>query len=381
MKKCIQWIACVALLMLVPGCWNAKDIQSMAYVTALGLDFVDGKYKSYVQVLNFSNIAKNESGESGKPVPIWVGKGEGKTFTESLTTMYSTSQRRIFWGHLKSVICTERMLKHGVTEAFDMLNRYREVRYNILIYGTKEPLLDILTQKSILNLSPLETILDSPSQIYSQRSFILPVYAFKANAQMNETSSPVMLPSISLVRNKWYEDKKEMPMFRIDGSYFYHMKKLTGWLSEDDLKGARWIQRKLERSPINIPDSQDPTAVLIIVKPHYQSIPIFEKNRVRYKIKLTAEAYLDELIRDTPQQKMEQQAAKVIQDEIMMSYKKGLAIQSDIFMLDEKLYRKYPIKWHELHRHKDFILDEDSLKDILVNVQILNSGKYKERIH
>ncbi len=86
------------ILMLVSGCWNSKDIQNMAYVTALGVDYENGRFKSYAQMLNFTNIAKSDTGEVGKPVPIWVGVGEGKTLTESLTTMYATSQIRVFGG-------------------------------------------------------------------------------------------------------------------------------------------------------------------------------------------------------------------------------------------------------------------------------------------
>lgn len=381
MRKAKKIFLSLMILMLVSGCWNSKDIQNMAYVTALGIDYDGGFFKSYAQVLNFTNIAKSDTGEVGKPVPIWVGLGEGKTITESLTTMYATSQIRVFWGHMKAVVLSENAMKHGMKQVYDMLNRYREVRYNILMYGTKEPLNEILTQKSILNLSPLDTVMDLPYQIYSQRSFILPEYGFKITAHMNEPSGLGMIPSLALDRTSWQEDKEKRSMFRIDGAYFFQNKEFRGYLSEDDLKGTRWTQRQLVHSPINIPDTGRPVATLMIQKPHLYVKPIIENGKPRFKIRVSVDAYIDELIKDTPHEKMETMAGEVIKNEIKMSYKKGLEKKADVFMLDEKLYRKHPKKWHAYHRAGPFILDGDSIKSIDIRVSIESSGKYKQRVN
>ncbi len=101
---------------------------------------------------------------------------------------------------MKALVLSENAMKHGMKEIYDMLNRYREVRYNILMYGTNEPLHEILIQKSILNFSPLDTLMDLPYQIYSQRSFILPEYGYKIIAQMNEPSGLAMIPCLTLDR-------------------------------------------------------------------------------------------------------------------------------------------------------------------------------------
>ncbi|SFK13254.1 hypothetical protein SAMN05518846_1099 [Brevibacillus centrosporus] len=66
----------LVLLFFLSGCGNSRDIQNLAYVTALGVDYVNGKYVSYVQVLNFSNIARSVDSVLGKPVPIWIGVGD-----------------------------------------------------------------------------------------------------------------------------------------------------------------------------------------------------------------------------------------------------------------------------------------------------------------
>ncbi|MBD2865528.1 Ger(x)C family spore germination protein [Paenibacillus sp. IB182363] len=366
--------------LLLTGCWNSKDIQKMAYVTALGFDYADGKIVSYVQVLNFSNVAKGETSQVGKSVPVWVGKGEGITVTESLTDIYSTSQIRIFWGHIKAIVCTESFMQNGqrIKEAYDMVNRYREIRYNVLLYGTKDNLRDIFIQKSLLNFSPIDTVMSTPSQIYTQRSFILPVYGFKLIAHFNEAGSPIMLPSITVAKGDWTEDQKKKSMLRINGAYFFRKLDMIGWLSENDLAGYRWAQQKLERSPINVPDNANPAVALVLTKPRFKVTTVINGD-VKYNIHVKMQAYLDEMTRDITEKEIEDQAAQVVKEEIMATYKKGLRIQADIFKLDEVLYRNHPKLWRERHERGAFLLTPDSINEIVVKISLLHTGKYKGR--
>ncbi|GAA3399565.1 Ger(x)C family spore germination protein [Paenibacillus hodogayensis] len=377
----VKLVCALMLLPLLGGCWNSKDIQTIAYVTAIGLDYADGKYIAYVQVLNFSNLAKSETTELGKNIPVWIGKGEGVTVTESFNKIYSTSQLRLFWGHVKAIVCSENYLKQGalVKEAYDMLNRYREIRYNILMYGTREPIRDIFVQKSLLNLSPLDTLMDTPTQAYSQRSFILPEYGFKVIAEYNEPAEAAMLPSLSLDHNGWTEDYKAKQMFRIDGAYFFRGQSMNGWLSEKDLQGTRWLQKKLQRSPINVPDDKNPAAALVMIKPKPVITTEFSNNKTYYNISVSIESYLDEMARNVSKEELERMAAEVIEKQIRDTYAKGLEIKIDVYKLGEQLYRKDPAKWKEQHGDGEFTLTEDSLKDVRVNVRMLHSGKYKTR--
>ncbi|OCT14528.1 hypothetical protein A8709_26155 [Paenibacillus pectinilyticus] len=368
-------------LFLLTGCWNSKDIQTMAYVTAVGMDYENGKYVTYVQVLNFASFAKSESAMMGKNIPSWIGKGEGVTVTETFNAIYETSQLRVYWGHVKAIVCTERFLKNTdrVKEAYDMVNRYREIRYNVLFYGTKESMKDIFVQKSILNLSPIDSLLDSPSQIYSQRSYITPHEGFKVISEINEAGQSALMPSISLDKHAWSEDEHPKSMYRIDGAFYYSQDKYLGWMSEHELQGFRWLEEKLQRTSINIPDSNNPVAALVLIKPKSRIIPVIRDGQVYYTIKLHINAYIDEIVKDTPIKEMELLAAQVIEDQLRSTYAIGLKKKIDVLQLGERLYRKYPKKWHELNKENDFHLNANSLDTITVKVQVVHSGKYKDR--
>jgi spore germination protein KC len=48
------------LLLTLTGCWSRYEVQNMNYATAVGIDYVDGQYTLYVQLLDFSTVAKLE---------------------------------------------------------------------------------------------------------------------------------------------------------------------------------------------------------------------------------------------------------------------------------------------------------------------------------
>jgi spore germination protein KC len=372
----------VISLALLSGCWDSKDIEKMSYVTALGVDYVDGKYITYAQVLNFANIAKTESMELGKVVPVWIGRGEGNTVAKSVSALYSSAQERIVLGHVRTIVVSENLLQVGsrIEEVYITANRFREVRYNILVYGTKEPIAKLFALKSILNFSPIESILSTPEDIYKQYSSIKPVYGFKFIADTTEGSGSCMLPSLSIDKESWSEDEKKTPLLKLSGAYILSHHTLRGWLSAEDLKGSLWLQRSTIRVPTNIPDTDNPVAGGIILKPRYAISPKIIGGEVQYNVKVTVDFLLSELIDPVPDSTIKKETANVIISQIRNTYKKGLEIESDVLNLENTLFRSNNKKWKEIHPNKEtFELTEDSLHEIEVKVQVIHSGKYKSR--
>lgn len=342
MAVSIKWVLILALLLLESGCWDSKPIQNMVYVTAIGLDYEGGNYIVHVQTLNFSNVAKSENFQIGKNVPVWIGRGQGKTVSEALSSIYATSQVRVYWGHVRAIICSDGILNatESVRQAYDAINRYREIRYNILVYGTKEPMLKIFTQKSIFNFSPLESIMDTPEDSYSQRSFIPPQYGYRLIAEVSEPGRTAMLPSLSTVDDSWTEDKNKKSMFKVDGAYMINNQETKGWYSENDLKGARWLYNKMKRAVVNIPDKGDPIAALVLKLPKHRIETYLENGELRFNIAVEVQAYVDEIVQDASKKKMEQEAEAVVRQEIKATYLKGISTQTDILNLLGELYQK-----------------------------------------
>lgn len=139
-----KWKKLTSLFLIFPllltGCWDMKDIQDVNYLTSIGIDYANDQYTVYGQLLDFSSVAKMESGKPIQPIPVWVGQGKGETTISAVNDLYRTSQMRIFFGQIIAVVVSENVLRKGLKEIDELRHRYYEMRYTPWFFGTTEPL-------------------------------------------------------------------------------------------------------------------------------------------------------------------------------------------------------------------------------------------------
>ncbi|AFQ13084.1 Ger(x)C family spore germination protein [Bacillus pacificus] len=362
---------------VLTGCWNIKEIQDIYYVAALGIDYKDEKYIAYVQLLDFSNVAKLEGARPDKQPPVWIGKGEGITMTEALNQLYKDAQQRLFWGHVSTLILSNTLLEQDIKSSIDFINRYREIRYNILFYATNESIEDVLKTKSFFTLSGLSTILHEPSEGYKQRSYIQPIQFFQFIRDSNPVGQTAFIPSIKISTENWKEEDKKAPLLRNDGAVFIRNNHLQGWLSESDLNGLRWIDEKTVRSPLWIVEDDQPVVSIVLEKPKVRITPVITNEQVRYKINVSLQAGINEKLKEISENKLVANTEKIIRAEIFNTFEKGVEINSDVYRLGEILYRENPQRWNQEIKEKPFFLNKDSIEHINIQVNLVNSGKLK----
>ncbi|MFJ8513167.1 Ger(x)C family spore germination protein [Lysinibacillus xylanilyticus] len=103
MKKKIIFLSSLATSLLLSGCWDVTEAQRMYYVDGLGIDYKDGQYEIYLQLINFSNVAKSEN-PNPQAVQGEVGQSKGKTLEEALFKLYRSIDQKLFWGHMTFII-------------------------------------------------------------------------------------------------------------------------------------------------------------------------------------------------------------------------------------------------------------------------------------
>lgn len=81
----------LALILLLTGCWDMKEAQNINFITALGVDYENGRFVIYAQLLDFSDIAKQEGAVETGHGEVWIGKSEGRTIDEALISLYPAS--------------------------------------------------------------------------------------------------------------------------------------------------------------------------------------------------------------------------------------------------------------------------------------------------
>ncbi|MGR5878714.1 Ger(x)C family spore germination protein [Bacillus pacificus] len=106
------------------------------------------------------------------------------------------------------------MLRQDIKDSIDFINRYREIRYNILLYATKEPIDDILKTKAFFTLSGLSTILHEPKERYKQRSYIQPKQFYQFIRDSDPMGQTAYIPSLKISTENWKEESKKSTIIK-----------------------------------------------------------------------------------------------------------------------------------------------------------------------
>ncbi|CRK84980.1 Ger(x)C family spore germination protein [Neobacillus massiliamazoniensis] len=368
------------LSLLLTGCWGSKEIEHMIYVNSIGADYVNNKAVLYVQVINFSGIAKQESAQP-KVQKTYVGKAEGDSFEEALFKLYATSQQSIAWSHVKTIVFSEAALQHGlVNEVLDVWDRYYEFRYTVWTMATKDSIEKVFNTKSTSELSVLYSQLNSPLQPYSQSSIIAPLYLYEFIRRWNDAGQTVLLPYLKIAPG-WTEDNKPSPKLKPDGICMLKNKQFKGCLDHRYLLGLRWLEKKTERTPLEIKRDNSVLAMFVMTKIRSSIKPQVTDGKASFNIKISMQGTLPQLNSRLKQKKLEELAAQQVKKQIMGTYLKGLEIGVDLLGLSDKVYREIPDEWKKLEEGGNLPLDKNSITAIDVNVKLMSGGIAKIKQH
>ncbi len=375
MNRIVCWMLIVVITMNLSGCWDSKDIQELQYITGLGVDYKDDKYIIYGQVMSFSGVAKQE-GSQTVPTPVWVVKGSGKTVVTAMNDVYRKANQSIYWGHIGVVIYTENVLKKGINKVNDGLLRFQQIRETVWVYGTNEPIEQILLVTSIFG-SPYQTSLYSPKEVYKIRSLLPPLRVQRFYVDYNEPGMTVKLPLIKIKKNIWKAETEERSTAKLSGVYLLKNKKLKGILSEKEMMGLRWVTEETIRSPLLLKVNDDLDLVVSIMRPKVKIMPIFENGDVRFDMKLKFKANVTYMNVEVTLDKLKKEIKKKIHSEIMESFKYGLEKGVDVYNLEQIVYRKDIKQWKKLFENKNYKLSSESINSIDIHVTIKHTGDYK----
>ncbi|KRF39197.1 Ger(x)C family spore germination protein [Paenibacillus sp. Soil787] len=369
----------ILLLVSQSGCWDMKTIQDTNYITAMGFDYQKGRYIVYCQMLDFSTVAKQEGGKSGSPPMIWVGQEEGDTANAAFARLYRTIQQRAFWGHVGAYVFTREALKQGVGNFTDSSVRYGETRFTPWVYSTDEPIETIFSVIPFFNVSPLASILLQPEESYHQRAYIRPLKLYRFSALTREPGNTVMMPTLAIRKDVWVKNEKPDPKLEVSGVYAIAKQNHVEWLSEEEFKGARWLEKTTARTPLVVYINGKAKLSVTIQKPKARITPRMKGDQPLFDIHIEAKAVVAELLENIDEDTLQKQIVKQIAEEIEQTCKVGKSHDTDIYQLEHVLYKQAFPEWSKLTTNGEKPLEDYQLGDIKVDIHLTHSGMLKMR--
>lgn len=365
--------------LFLTGCWDHNEPERLLYLNGIGVDYKDGNVIVYLQILNLQGLAKQEGG--GGPadiIPSELGRAEGRTFEEAVFNLYHSIDRRIFWGHLSYVILTETAVKKGaVKDIADFIDRFRETRYRTYFFMTKDSIKEALLVNPLDNIPLAFSKLSDPRDNYKQSSFIEPVNLRELIIHSDEPGHEIYLPIIKITK-QWSNKDEKRSDFLIEEEAVVSDNTLIGILPRKILLGRRFMNKHFVRDLVVISPEPQTSVSVIVYDKKTKIIPVVEPDgKVRFNIKIKLKASLQMSKINQRKQVYERELKNVIKQDIRTAYDDTYKKNMDIFHLSENLYRKNNKQWKKVEKKGKIPLKEDTLKSVIVDVNLQNTGRNK----
>ncbi|MGL4850411.1 MAG: Ger(x)C family spore germination protein [Clostridium sp.] len=137
-------ILILAIILMLAGCFNYREINNVTFVTSVVLDLDPlGNVVIYMDCVKpYRN--NNESSDNGKRI---IYKGTGKTTLEAIRDVNMASSYKINFTQNRAIIFTEGAAKEGIGKFLDIINNDQEflVRpYAFVYFGEVDKLLNLV---------------------------------------------------------------------------------------------------------------------------------------------------------------------------------------------------------------------------------------------
>jgi len=386
------------LVLVVPGCWNRREVETLGFVLAAAVDKAPEAGKLMVTVLIAKPQALAGGGDTaGSPreKPFWVTSSTGYTVFEAVRNFLSESPRRLFWAHNRFIVLGEELAREGIHDVLDFFNRDGETRWTVMVMvskGIKGS--DFLhTQFALAPLPPeggtsllevagmgLSTVprttlndflIDSEAEgvePVTVRTEAVPVQSSPEQAGEKEKGE--------LLR----EDIQIRP--RVTGAAVFKADRLVGWLNKPETRGLLWVQGKTKSGilVIKLPGQSGGLVGLEMIRANSRVTPEIKDGKPRIRVQVRAEAAIGDvrgMVEPLKNQdvilKMERRMATVIRNEILAALDKARALKSDFFGFGASIHRGLPREWSRLRERWDEEFSSLAV-DIEVKATIRRSG-------
>lgn len=370
--RIISLVLVLAILILLAGCWNSREINELAFVLSIALDKAENGFKVTAQISAemYSKTTTGSAGTSEKEKPFWVISSNGKTIFEAVRNMAAISPRRIFWSHIKVIIINEELAKNNILEIFDFFSRNPELRLRTWIAITQEAAGRILEIVPLMEKEPSQNI----EKIIEKANLSGIAYSIMLKNFLEEYLDPYMEPVASRIV---ITEVNSRPAIKLEGASVFRSGGLAGWLNEDETRGFLWLKNKISGSVEVVDCPYDGLPVTVEIKKGRTDIESYMSNGVpAFKIKaaavgkLTEQSCTTEFNNPDAISALENALASVIRKAIESTvYAAQKKFSADVLGFSRELQSAHKKEWRQISSNWP-VLFKSAAVDINVKVEI-----------
>jgi len=257
-RSWLSLAACLLIAMTLTGCWNRRELNTLAIQMGTAIDKVDGLYKLTAQIVEPSEVAQSKS-KSGR-APVVTYQATGKSIFEAFRKMTDVSPRKIYGAHIRVLIIGEALAREGVRNVLDLLARDPEIRTDFFVLvardGLAEDVLKVLTPIEKIPANKLNFSLKTAEKAWA------PAATFTLDEFIDQLVAEGMNPVLTGVRvrgsvqkgnNKQNVEQIDPPAnLEVSGLAVFKEDKLVGWLNTQQSIGYNFITDRVTSTVIPV---------------------------------------------------------------------------------------------------------------------------------
>lgn len=357
-------VAALASMLAVAGCWNSRELDKLAIVTAMAIDRADsGEYELAFQVVMPSSVSTHAG--DGSDMPFTVYGIRAPTLFEGIRKASKQVPRQLFFSHVQVVVLGERLAKAGIMEVFDFFERSHEVRLTsmMLVARGENP------DKLISVLVPLEKL--QSSALLGESTLSAKIWGETMAVEIDDVIRKLInagaeptIGGLSLVGNdKTAMQRKSMEQSRpayhleVSGIAMFREGKLAGWLEGESARGLMFGLGRVKSSVMNLPCGDMPDGVALeIIKSKTNKEVAMRNGRLRVDIIVDAEGNVGEVKCDVALEKLgvlrdlEGHWEAEVRSDILKAVRQSQAIEADVFGFGMQFQRMHPKLWKRVEK-------------------------------
>ena len=369
-SKLFLAFALALLLLLVlfnAGCWDKKEIEDLAFLTAWGVDRQENGdvLASAVIVKPFAVNMQAGGGAAGAERPFWLAHSSGRTMLEAMCNFSAFSPRFIFCAHSRVVVFGEESARAGLEELLDFFERNREPRLTTRLIVAKD-----MTAAEFLK-SEYELVPLPPEGGLGMLQNIVNRLGTTMDININDFLIMLKEEGIEPAAGCWgVIPKQPVPLegelLREEiiqspvnyGAAAFKGDRLAGWLTPAETRGLQWIREGIESTPLIVENPVDAPRLLgiEIMRARSAVTPSMTKGKPQIHLEIELEGNIDDVqgVFDPEKdpsliKKIESRMEKVVEKEIKSVLRRcQQELNTDVFGFGAAFNRSLPAEWKKL---------------------------------
>jgi len=336
--------------LLLSGCWNSREVNDLAIITAAGLDLnedghIELSVKIYLTSSSSDSAGSQMSGQpDGNKGTSVVRSVTGINMADAASRLQKKISRKVFWGQTDVFLFGERMARAGLEEPLDFLLRHTASRERAHVFVSES------TAKNVLLLSPpIERSVADTLIAMAEKQTGLNITMMDLAQMLISKSKAAVLPIVLITSGQG--EQESFPY--IQGVAAIKNGRMIGQMNENATRGVMWLRNEIRQATVTVsPEQSDGYVSLHLHRNHTRLIPKIEGGRWIMTVRITGQ---DDVVENTTDLdlsvpdhigKVEKELEKVVNTRVKMALELAQKeYNADIFQFADTFYRKYPKIW------------------------------------